>query len=245
MATYTGTADGNGDFNISFGGASYASAQKVTVTATKSGSSKSVELYAPADLTGGGAIQFSGNLNNFPDNIGTITLSSDFTGAIRDYAMQSNGFATSMTNKATGLIFSSGITSIGLQSFTSWPLATSLVLPTTLLTIGNLAFSSWSALLEILIPNSVTSIGNGAFQNATACKKVTLGTSLATIGTTAFLSLSACDEIICLRTAPPVIQTNTFNSLKTTCVIKVPSASLTAYQTAPNWSVHASKMVGV
>ncbi|MEG1855673.1 MAG: leucine-rich repeat protein [Acinetobacter sp.] len=245
MATYTGTADANGDFNISFGGASYASAQKVTVTATKSGSSKSVELYAPADLTGGGAIQFSGNLNNFPDNIGVITLSSDFTGSIRDYAMQAIGNPTSMFNKATGLIMNSGVTSIGVLSFSGWTLGTILVLPTTLLTVGNQAFSTWSALLEILIPNSVTSLGNGAFQTATACKKLTLGTSLATIGASAFVSLTACDEIICLRTAPPVIQSNTFNSLKTTCVIKVPSASLAAYQTAPNWSVHASKMVGV
>ena len=245
MATYTGTADANGDFNISLGGASYASSQKVTVTATKSGSSKSVELYAPADLTGGGAIQFSGNLNNFPDNIGVITLSSDFTGSIRDYAMQALGFSTSIFNKATGLIINNGITSIGVQSFALWPLATLLVLPPTLLTVGNQAFGGWSALLEILIPNSVTSIANSAFQTATACKKVTLGTSLATIGASAFLSLTACDEIICLRTAPPVIQSNTFNSLKTTCVIKVPAASLSAYKAAANWSVHASKMVGV
>lgn len=245
MATYTGTADANGDFNISFGGASYASAQKVTVTATKSGSSKSVELYAPADLTGGGAIQFSGNLVNFPNNIGIITLSSEFTGSIQDYAMQAPGFPTSMFNKTTGLIINSGITSIGVQSFALWSLAKLLVLPTTLLTIGNQAFSTWSALTEILIPNSVTSIGNSTFQTATSCKKVTLGTALATIGSGAFSTLSACDEIICLRTTPPTIQSNTFLSLKAACVIKVPSASLTAYQTATNWSALASKMVGV
>ena len=244
MTTYTTTADSSGNYSIAFG-AAYTGGQKVSVTSEKDAETKTIELFAPSEVVGGGVIQFSGTMTNFPDNIGVITLSSDFTGSIRDYAMQALGFSTSIFNKATGLIFSSGITSIGVQSFALWPLATSLVLPTTLLTIGNLAFSGWSALLEILIPNSVTSIGNGAFQNATACKKVTLGTALATIGTTTFLSLSACDEIICLRTAPPVIQSNTFNSLKTTCVIKVPAASLTAYQTAANWSAHASKMVGV
>lgn len=245
MATYTGTADGSGNFNINFGGNSYASSQKVTVTATKDGTSKSVELFAPADTTGGGPIRFSGNLSNFPNNIGVITLSNEFSGTIQDYAMQSNGFGTSMTNKATGLVISAGPTAIGQQSFVGWTSATSLSIPSTILTIGNQAFSGWSALLEIFIPNSVTSVGNGAFQSASACKKVTLGTALATIGTTAFISLTACDEIICLRTTPPTIQSNTFGSLKATCVIKVPSASLTAYQTATNWSALASKMVGV
>lgn len=138
-----------------------------------------------------------------------------------------------------------GVTSIGIQSFANWTGANQLVLPQTLLTVGNSAFNGWTALLEILIPNSVTSIATASFQTASACKKVTLGTSLSTIGVIAFNGLIACDEIICLRTAPPVIQSNTFNALKTTCVIKVPSASLAAYQTAPNWSAHASKMVGV
>ena len=244
MTTYTTTADSSGNYSIAFGTA-YTGGQKVSVTSEKDTETKTIELFAPSEVVGGGVIQFSGTVTNFPDNIGVITLSSDFTGAIRDYAMQALGFPSSMFNKATGLIINNGITSLGLQSFALWQLATLLVLPTTLLTVGNQAFSGWSALLEILIPNSVTSIANNVFQTATACKKLTLGTSLATIGAGAFSSLTACDEIICLRTAPPVIQSTTFNLLKTTCVIKVPAASLTAYQTAANWSAHASKMVGV
>lgn len=245
MATYTGTADGSGNFNISFGGNNYTSSQKVTVTATKDGTSKSVELYAPADTTGGGAIRFSGNLSNFPNNIGVITLSNEYTGSIQDYAMQAVAFATNMFVKATGLVIGAGPTAIGVQSFTGWTGATSLTIPSSILTIGTQAFSGWTALLEILIPNSVTSVGNNSFQSATACKKVTLGTALATIGSSAFSTLSACDEIICFRTTPPSIQSNTFSNLKSTCVIKVPSASLTAYQTAANWSALSSKMVGV
>lgn len=244
MTTYTGVADANGDFTVPFS-SNYTSGQKITVTSEKSGATKSIELYAPSDLSGGGAIKFSGNLNNFPNNIGVVTLSAEFTGVIQDYAMQAVGFETHIFRRATGLIIMPGPTAISMQSFATWSNAASLSIPSSVLTIGNQAFTSWASLLEILIPNSVTSIGNSSFQTATACKKVTLGTALATIGSSAFSSLTACDEIICLRTTPPSIQSNTFASLKATCVIKVPSASLNTYQTATNWSALASKMVGV
>lgn len=221
MATYTGTADANGDFNISFGGASYASAQKVTVTATKSGSSKSVELYAPADLTGGGVIRFSGSMTDFPKNVGIITLGSEIAGLINNNAFYAAA-DFSVWKSATGLEITGAVTSIGSQ-----------------------AFSGWSRALALVIPNSVTTIATSAFAQWSACKKLTLGTGLTSIGSDAFSYLSACDEIICTRTTPPTAGGSFLVGLKTTCVIKVPSASLTLYQTAPNWSAHASKMVGV
>jgi len=186
MTTYTGTADANGDFNISFGGNSYASGQKVTITAEKNGATKSIELFAPADTTGGGAIQFSGTLNNFP-----------------------------------------------------------VILPNVLQYLRSSAFERWDKLAEIIIPNSVLAIDSYCFRYASLCKKITLGTSLSNIASEAFSGAVACDEINCLRTTPPTIHTYAFLNLKTTCVIKVPAASLTAYQTAANWSTHASKMVGV
>lgn len=244
MTTYTGVADANGDFTIPFS-SNYTGGQKVTVTSEKLGATKSIELFAPSTPTGGGAIQFSGNLVNFPNNIGVITLSNEISGVIQDYAMQALGSQTHIFDKATGLIINSSVTSIGRQAFATWTTATILSLPSSLTDIGVSAFSGWTKLLEIVIPNSVKNITNSAFQSATACKKLTLGSGLTTIGTGSFSNLTACDEMIVLSIAPPSIQGTTFSNLKSTCVIKVPSGSLAAYQAAANWSALASKMIGV
>lgn len=243
MATYTGVADGNGDFTIAFS-QNYTGGQKVIVKALKDGAEKSIELFAPSDAVGGGLIQFSGNLTDFPKNIRVITLSSEIGGAIKDYAMQAITQNGNIFYSATGLNIEGQVTQIGQLSFANWYNATQLTLPNSLTLISQNAFANWRALLEINIPNSVKTIADSAFASSLACKKLTLGSGLTNIGAGAF-TLSACDELISLAVAPPAIQSTSFSSLKTTCVIKVPTASLSAYQAAANWSTHASKIVGV
>lgn len=266
MATYTGTADAGGNFTIGFGGNNYTSAQKVTVTATKDGNSKSVELYAPADTSGGGVIQFSGTMTNFPDNVGGVTVTG-INGPIKTeaFAAYYNGH---IWKKATSLTIGSGVTTIGAFAFSGWSAATSLTLPNTVTSIGDNCFSGWSlmnalnlgtgvttigqyafsgcsALTSITIPNSVTTIAQYAFYSCNAATFIQIGSAVTSIGGNAFYNAIACNEMRCLPTTPPSIVISTFINLKSTCVIKVPSASLTAYQTAINWSAHASKMVGV
>lgn len=242
MATYTGIADSNGDFNISFGENSYTAAQKVTVTTEKSGAIKSIELFAPSDTTGGGVIQFSGNMINFPTNIGVITLSAEIDGAILANAFVATNQSLGYT--ATGLIIKAA-TSLGVAAFRGWANALTLSLPSTLITINDQAFQSWGKLTEILIPNSVTTIARYAFRDCSLVKKLTIGTGVSSIGINAFEGLTNCDEIICLRVTPPAASTDFLLNLKATCVIKVPAASLTTYQSAANWATHASKMIGV
>ena len=265
MAIYTGVADANGDFNIPFS-TNYTGGQKVTVTAEKDGATKSIELFAPSDTTGGGVIQFSGTLANFPNNIGGIVL-SEISGAIGDYAFNSANSGEIWAN-ATSLVIPPGITSIGNYAFMAWSGSTSvsipegvtaignnafmnwtnllsIILPSTLLTIGANAFSSASKVTSLVIPNSVTSIGNSAFFSYAQLLSLTIGSSVVSIGSQAFQGLSACNEIICLQATPPTIQSNTFNGLKATCIIKVPAASVSAYQAAPNWSAYAARIQAI
>ena len=268
MATYTGTADASGNFNISFGGNSYVGAQKVTVTAAKDGGSKTVELFAPADLTGGGVIRFSGNMTSFPNNIGVITLGSEIAGALPAYCFGASS-TTSMYAQATGLIIAGAVTSIGNYCFQGWAKATSITFPASSLTsIGAYAFNNCTKLESINIPNSVTTLndssfknctsaltintGNGVqtipvscFQDATACTSLTIGTAVNNIQSGSLTNLTSCNEMIVKPTTPPALNANAIQFLKSTCVIKVPAASLSAYQNATNWSAHASKMVGV
>lgn len=239
MAIYTGVADGNGDFTIPFS-TNYTSGQKVTVTAEKDASTKSIELFAPSEVIGE-AIKISGSWNNFPANIGIVTMT--FSGAIQSSAFWPRSSNAGFSN-ASGLVLE-GVTGIGSYAFAEWTKMTSLVFDNSLLTISSFAFENCSLLEELVITDSITAIGDAAFRYAYALKKLTLGSALSSLGGAAFEYLVECNEIICKRTTPPTILSNTFDSLKSSCVIKVPSASLTAYQTAENWSAHASKMVGV
>lgn len=267
MATYTGTADASGNFDIDFGGNSYASAQKVTVTAEKDAATKTIELFAPSDTTGGGVIQFSGTLDNFPENIGIVTI-SDQLDNIGNYAFSAFNNMNNMWKRATGLVIEGNVTSIGTGSFQSWQAMKTLQLPdslisigdssfyecnnlesvsfpSSLLTIGPNAFAYCQKLLALVIPDSVTTIGNYAFRLINSATTITIGYSVTQIGSNAFINATSCNEMIVKPLLPPTITSTTFSGLKSACVIKVPAASLTAYQTASNWSAHASKMVGV
>lgn len=142
-----------------------------------------------------------------------------------------------------GLIIK-GVSGIGGYAFNSWKKITSLVLDTSLISIGSWAFAGCSALLEIDLPDSVTSVAAATFDSASSAKKVTLGAGLTTVGGAAFRYLSSCDEIVCKSTTPPSILSNTFEGLKSTCIFKIPSASLSKYRSASNWSAYAKRMVG-
>ena len=266
MATYTGTADAGGNFTIGFGGNNYTSAQKVTVTATKDGNSKSVELYAPADTSGGGVIQFSGTMTNFPDNVGGVTVTG-INGPIKTQAFAAY-YAGHIWKKATSLTIGSGVTTLGIYAFSDWSVATSLTLPNSVTSISDYCFTGWllmntlnfgtglqtiapaafyncRAVTSITIPNAVTTIGLEAFYDCKAATYIQIGSAVTSIGGSAFYNAIACNEMRCLPLTPPSILVNTLTNLKSTCVIKVPAASLTLYKTAANWSAHASKMVGV
>lgn len=289
MTTYTTVADANGGFTVPFS-SSYTSGQKITVTAEKDSASKSIELYAPSNVTGGGVIQFSGTLIDFPLNIGVVTISG-ISGKIGDYAFQAAANESAIWKKATGLIVGSDVTEIGNYSFEFWGGIKNLTLPTSLTKIGNnaffgaamleslvipssvtsigaysfyslgkslslslpgsikaipgSAFSNWIEATSLIIPDGVVSVADSAFFNWKKANYLTLPTSLATISYSAFSGWISCLEINCLRTTPPTMASGALQSLNATCVIKVPAASLAAYQSAANWSAHASKMIGV
>lgn len=168
MTTVTGTADANGDFNISFGSNSYTSGEKITVTAEKDGAEKSIELFAPSEVIAPtGVIQFSGNLTNFPANIATVTISG-ITGKIADYSFYANN-SLNMWAKATGLIIESGVT-----------------------IIGQYAFAKWTKAKNITIASTVTSILEGGFLEAYECEQIIcLATTPPTLGAEVFYGLSA------------------------------------------------------
>lgn len=290
MPIYTGVADANGDFNISFGSNSYTSGEKITVTAEKDSAEKTIELYAPSEPTGGGVIQFSGTLDNFPQNIGGVKIIG-IAGAISANAF-SAATAGVLWRDATSLEIGAGVTSIGDNCFSQWGMAQTLILPNTLLTVGQGAFSGLGALKDLIMPNSITGIGmncfsfcsnlenltlsnsltlipvnafannaklkavylpdsviivqNQAFLGCRGIKSVRIGPNCTSLGGWSFNGMIDCDVITCERTTPPtMVDNNSFENLKSTCVFKVPAGSVAAYQSAPGWSAFAARIQAI
>lgn len=193
MATYTGVADANGDFTIPFS-TSYTGGQKVTVKAEKGGAEKSIELNAPSEVVGGGVIQFSGSLNNFPDNVGTVTLKSDLT-TIKQFAFIGSGNANCLWAKSTGLIIEGAIT-IERNAFDYWINASTLKLPNSLLNIGSSAFSRFNKATSLEIPDSVQNMADSSFSGWVSAKSLKIGSGITSIPASCFSGWTLADEIL-------------------------------------------------
>ena len=105
---------------------------------------------------------------------------------------------------------------------------------------GNFFYNCY-ALSSIEIPSGVTTIYNGAIQSCRSLRSVTVPSSVTTIGNYAFSYCANMAEYHFLSTTPPTLGSSALQT-PTGCVIYVPSASLSAYQTA--WSSYASYLQG-
>lgn len=243
MPTFIATADANGDFIVPFS-SNYTSGQKVTVTAEKDGATKSIELNAPSDVVGGGAISFGGSLVDFPQNITSVTI-KQISGSISNESFSALGSPNTFMSKAKSLVIDCPIVNINFYAFTGWTLITSVQFPNTLANIGEGAFYSCSALTSLVFPNGLQTIEQDAFNNCTSILNITFGTGLTSIGVNAFAYLSNAVSVTCLATTPPTIQASTFTGIKSTVKYYVPSASLAAYKAAPIWKTFASKIYAI
>jgi hypothetical protein len=111
--------------------------------------------------------------------------------------------------------------------------------------MGNYAFSNCYSLASVTIPSSVTTMGNYAFSNCYSLASVTIPSSVTTMGNYAFSNCYGMAHYYVYRTTPPTLGgTSVFAGIRSDCVIHVPAASLSEYQSATNWSAHKAKMVG-
>lgn len=244
MATYTGLADANGDFTVPFS-SNYTSGEKITVKAEKDGAEKTIQLYAPSEISGG-TISFGGSLTDFPQNITSVTI-SQILGSIANEAFKGPSYATEETfqTKATSLIIDCQITRIGNLAFANWASIQSINFPGTLVEIGSLAFSGCGALTRLVIPSSVSTIDYDAFNSCGSILSVSIGTGIKSIGDSAFAYLSNAVSVTCHAITPPTISSSTFTGIKSTVKYYVPAASLAAYKAAPIWKTFASKIYAI
>lgn len=265
MTTYTGVADENGDFTIPFS-SSYASGEKITVTAEKDASTKSIELFAPSEF--GAIMHFSGSLVDFPKDVGDVTI--NMSGKLQEYAFSCVSPSTiynKMLARSATSISLPGCTELGENAFEfSNVLIQKILSSPSLVVIGDYAFKGVLRSQHVNIPSGktwgyyvfsgarissatfesgFTDIPAGIFYQCSLLTSVIIPASVANIRTLAFRNCGELNEITVFATTPPAIVADALQGIKSTCIIKVPSTSLAAYQAATNWSAHASRMIGI
>lgn len=115
---------------------------------------------------------------------------------------------------------------------------TKIEIPSNVTSIGVYAFYSCSQLERITIPDNVTSIGESAFEvtTTTDLTEVTIGSNVTSIGQNAFKNQTKLTTIYCNSSTPPTIQSNTFEGVPSSCVVRVPNSAVSAYRSASYWN---------
>ena len=114
-------------------------------------------------------------------------------------------------------------------------------IPKSATTFSNVQFRATQCLRRIFVP-SVTSIPADFCNTSTALTVVYIPSTVTSIGDTAFKDCSGMIAYHVKATTPPTLGTTVFTGIHTQCKIYVPSASLSAYQSA--WSAYSSYLVG-
>lgn len=132
---------------------------------------------------------------------------------------------------------------IGIQTFYGCSGLDELKIPVP--NVGGFIVRGCGKLKRLDLPEGIEIMPSSCCQ---ACGQITVLTIPSTVTSIPaqynFYQCYSLQELHCLPTTPPTVGNGNFlNSTSSTLVIYVPRGSLTAYQTATNWSTHASKMV--
>ena len=112
---------------------------------------------------------------------------------------------------------------------------------------GTSAFgSNLNNVVEVRLPSLITAIPKSLLNPMPLLTNVDIPSTVTSMGATALGSMRSVSEIHCKPTAPPTIESNTFDNLPSDCTIYVPYSAdhsiLNAYKAATNWSAQASKI---
>ena len=157
--------------------------------------------------------------------------------------------STSASSSANGAAFyrtmlkmcsiGSGVTSIGSHAFYYCDSLSSINIPDNVTSIGDNAFYYCDSLSSINIPDNVTSIGNFAFRYCYGLSSINIPDNVTSIGGFAFYYCYSFKYVYFNSNTPPAILSNTFYGIANDCIFSIPAGSLSAYQSATNYTGYA------
>ena len=187
----------------------------------------------------GTEMELTGGVNKLPQvmNKTVVEISyNDLNGAtnIPNYAFQDCIYLTDIS-------IPDSVVSLGIHIFSGCVNLSKVSLGQNIEIIESFMFRNCTSLTNITIPERVTKINNYAFGGCYILNNVIIPRNVETIGLGAFNDCAALTTMTILATTPPTLANNAISS--TTTTIYIPAGTLSAYQTATNWSSHASKFV--
>ena len=116
---------------------------------------------------------------------------------------------------------------------------TDLVIPSGVTSIGMNTFSNCTSITSVTIPNSVESIGWQAFENCSSLTSVTIPNSVSSIGYYAFSGCSSLKTVISEIENPSEINSNYIfpNEVLSSAKLIVPAGKKSAYQSTEGWKL--------
>ena len=119
----------------------------------------------------------------------------------------------------------------------------SVSIPNGVSVINGQAFYGCSALSSITIPDGVVTLASGSISDCCSLSSITVPSSVTTVASQAFYNCYGMAEYHFRAQSPPTLETtSSLWGIPADCIIYVPQGSLSAYQTANNWSTYANKM---
>ena len=140
----------------------------------------------------------------------------------------------------TSITIPNSVTSISEWAFGSCSGLTSVTIGSGVITIATSAFQYCSGLTSVTIGSGVTSIGDAAFSNCRSLTSITIPSGVTSLGQAAFYGCSGLTSVIVEAITPPSLDRYAFYG--SSCPIYVPAESVSAYQSARNWSSLASRI---
>lgn len=157
-------------------------------------------------------------------------FSSETVTSVGTYAFYNCKALTSVNLPNAEIIYSNAFYSCGKLTSVNIPSAKK---------IASNAFGYCSKLTSVDFPNA-TNISDGAFFMCGALTSVNIP-SATRIDMNAFRDCEKLESVRLPATPPNLATTSAFTNIGTTCVFYIPTGSLSAYQSATNWSVLTSQ----
>ena len=118
-------------------------------------------------------------------------------------------------------------------------------IPSTLTSIGN-AFLGYSKVEHVKIPEGITFLDYMFLYECTKLKTLELPSTLTETGTNLCVNCTALQSVTCRAVTPPPLKYAAFKNVVLAGVtLKVPSASVSAYENAPIWKDFKKPFVGL